>query len=88
MAKTYQDGLVKGYELGVKEGKQEALIELQKNNPNKDLPSNEVLFRIFKLFFVFELYDRKNCSIYINQYEHYANYITKHWNKDYQKNQT
>ena len=83
MAKTYQDGLVKGYELGVKGGKQEALIELQKNNPNKDLPSNEVLFRIFKLLFECEQNDRKNCSIYMNQYEYYANYITKHWNKDY-----
>ena len=30
MAKTYQDGLVKGYKMGVKEGKQEALVELQK----------------------------------------------------------
>lgn len=35
MEKTYQYGLVKGYKIGVKEGKQEALIELQKNNPNK-----------------------------------------------------
>ena len=31
MAKTYQDGLVRGYKMGVKEGKQEALVELQKN---------------------------------------------------------
>ena len=31
MAKTYQDGLVKGYKMGeVKESKQEALVELQK----------------------------------------------------------
>lgn len=30
MGKTYQDGLVKGYKMGIKEGKQEALIELQK----------------------------------------------------------
>ena len=49
MAKTYQDGLVKGFKMGVKEGKQEALVELQKNNPNKDSPSNEVLLRIIKL---------------------------------------
>ena len=83
MAKTYQDGLVKGYELGVKEGKQEAMVELQKNNPSKDLPSNEVLFKIFKLLFECEENDRKTCSAYMNQYEHYANYITKHWNKDY-----
>ena len=79
MAKTYQDGLVKGYKMGVKEGKQEALVELQKNNPNKDLPSNEVLFRIFEL-----LHECKenDSSCYMNQYEHYANYITKHWNEE------
>ena len=83
MAKTYQDGWVKGYKLGVKEGKQEALVELQKkNNPNKDLPSNGVLFKIFKLLFECEENDIKTCSCYINQYEHYANYITKHWNKE------
>ena len=82
MAKTYQDGLVKGYELGVKEGKQEALVELQKNNPNKDLPSNEALFRIFKLLFECEENDRKTCSCYMNQYEHYAKYIAKHWEKE------
>ena len=82
MVKTYQDGLVKGYELGVKEGKQEAMVELQKNNPNKDLPSNEVLFRIFKLLFECEQNDRKTCSVYMNQYEHYANYIIKHWDKE------
>ena len=80
--KTYQDGLVKGYKLGVKEGKQEALIELQKNNPNKDLPSNRVLFRIFKLLLECIENDKKTCSCYMNQYEHYASYITKNWNKE------
>ena len=79
MAKTYQDGLVRGYKMGVKEGKQEALVELQKNNPNKDLPSNEVLFRIFELLHECKAND---CSCYMNQYEHYANYITKHWDKE------
>ena len=61
MAKTYQDGLVKGYKMGwgVKESKQEALVELQKNNFNKDLPSNEVLFRIFKLLLECKENDRK-----------------------------
>ena len=82
MAKTYQDGLVSGFKMGVKKGKQEALVELQKNNSNKDLPSNEVLFRIFKLLFECEENDIKTCSCYINQYEHYANYIPKHWNKE------
>ena len=79
MAKTYQDGLVRGYKIGVKEGKQEALVELQKNNPNKDLPSNEVLFRIFELLHKCK---ENDCSCYMNQYEHYANYITKHWDKE------
>ena len=79
MAKTYQDGLVRGYKMGVKEGKQEALVELQKNNPNKDLPSNGVLFRIFELLHKCK---ENDCSCYMNQYEHYANYITKHWNKE------
>ena len=79
MAKTYQDGLVRGYKMGVKEGKQEALVELQKNNPNKDLPSNEVLFRIFELLHKCK---ENDCSCYMNQYEHYANYITKHWDKE------
>ena len=79
MAKTYQDGLVRGYKMGVKEGKQETLVELQKNNPNKDLPSNEVLFRIFELLHKCK---ENDCSCYMNQYEHYANYITKHWDKE------
>ena len=79
MAKTYQDGLVRGYKMGVKEGKQEALVELQKNNPNKDLPSNEVLFRIFELLHKCK---ENDCSCYMNQYEHYANYIIKHWDKE------
>ena len=79
MAKTYQDGLVKGYKMGVKDGKQEALVALQKNNPNKDLPSNEVLFRIFELLHKCK---ENDCSCYMNQYEHYANYITKHWDKE------
>ena len=79
MAKTYQDGLVRGYKMGVKEGKQEALVGLQKNNPNKDLPSNEVLFRIFELLHKCK---ENDCSCYMNQYEHYANYITKHWDKE------
>ena len=74
--------LFKGYKRGFKEGKQEALVELQKNNPNKDLPSNEVLFRIFELLHECKENDSKTCSCYMNQYEHYANYITKHWNKE------
>ena len=79
--KTYADGLVNGHRIGFEEGRQEALVEFQKNNPNKDLPSNEVLYRIFKLLFECEENDRKTSSCYMNQYEHYANYITKNWNK-------
>jgi hypothetical protein len=78
---TYADGLVKGHRIGFERGRKEALVELQKNNPNKDLPSNEVLYRIFKLLFECEENDRKSSSCYMNQYEHYANYITKNWNK-------
>lgn len=26
--------------------------------------------------------DSKTCSCHMNQYEHYSNYITKHWNKE------
>lgn len=81
MDKTYTDGLVKGHKIGFEKGRQEALIEFQKNNPNKDLPSNEVLYKIFKLLFECEENDRKTSSCYMNQYEHYANYITKNWNK-------
>ena len=58
-------------------------IKKTKNNYNKDLPSNEVLFMIFKLLFECEDNDKKKTSsCYMNQYEHYANYITKYWNKE------
>ena len=78
---TYANGLVRGHKIGFEKGRQEALIEFQKNNSNKDLPSNEVLYKIFKLLFECKENDRKTSSCYMNQYEHYANYITKNWNK-------
>lgn len=76
------DSYIKGYKIGVEEGKREALIEFQKENPNKDLPSNEVLYKIFKLLYECEENDRKTNSIYMNHYEHVANYITKNWKID------
>lgn len=73
---------IKGYKAGIEEGRREALIAFQKDNPNKDLPSNEVLYRIFKLLYECEENDRKTCSVYMNYYEHLANYITKNWERD------
>ena len=38
---------------------------------------------IFKLLFECEDNDKKKTSsCYMNQYEHYANYMTKYWNKE------
>lgn len=70
---------IKGYKVGVEDGKREALLEFQKENPNKDLPSNDVLFKIFKL--LFEYQERNRSTLYFNQYEAYANYITANWEK-------
>jgi len=70
---------LRGYNIGVEEGKREALIEYQKENPNKDLPSNETLYKIFELLFGYMENNRN--SIHMNQYEVYANYITANWNK-------
>ena len=75
------DNLIKGYKKGVEDGRREALIEFQKNNPNKDLPSNEILYKIFKLLYECEENDKKSSSVYMNYYEHLANYITKNWEK-------
>ena len=71
------NSFIKGYKIGIEDGKREALIEFQKENPNKDLPSNEVLYKIFKLLYECEENDRKTSTIYMNHYEHIANYITK-----------
>ena len=76
------DSFIKGYKIGVEDGKQDALVEFQKNNPNKDLPSNDTLYKIFRLLFECEENDRKSSSCYMNQYEHYANYVTKNWKRD------
>ncbi len=69
---------LRGFNYGVERGKREALIEYQKTNPNKDLPSNDVMYKIFELLFE---YIENNNSLYMNQYEAYANYITENWNK-------
>ena len=39
----------KGYEIGVHDGRDKALLELQDLNEKSDLPSNETLYRIFDL---------------------------------------
>ena len=84
MNKRVEDvnSFIKGYKIGVENGKRDALIEFQKENPNKDLPSNEVLYKIFKLLHECEENDKKTSSIYMNHYEHVANYITKNWERD------
>ena len=82
-AKNTNDFL-RGYNYGVECGKREALIEFQKENPNKDLPSNEVLYHIFDLWFESQIVDEETCSVYMNSYEHHANYITTHWNDEKQ----
>ena len=76
------DSFVKGYKIGLKDGKRDALVEFQKTNPNKGLPSNETLHKIFKLLFECQEVDRKTCSVYMNQYERYTNYITENWEKE------
>lgn len=70
----------KGYEIGFHDGKEQAKIELQESNANTDLPSNDTLYKIFDLLFDCKENDHKTSSCYINSYEHYASYITRHWN--------
>ena len=55
--------------------------ELQKQNTNTDLPSNETLYKIFDLLFECQDKDQQTCSAYMNAFEHYANYITVNWDK-------
>ena len=73
---------VKGYKIGLAHGKRDALVEFQKENPVKGLPSNEVLFKIFRLLFECKELDEKTSSCYMNQYEHYADYVVTHWEQD------
>lgn len=82
MPKNNINDYLKGYKYGVECGKQEALIEFQKENPNKDLPLNDVLYRIFDLWFECQIADEMTSSVYMNSYERYANYITTHWNDE------
>ena len=79
--KTYTDGLLNGYNRGFEQGKKEALIELQKENTNTELPSNETLYKIFRLLFEHREILRKTATVYMNQYESDANYITQNWHK-------
>lgn len=72
---------VKSYQKGFEEGKREAMKELQKQNTNTDLPSNETLYKIFNLLFDCQDKDQQTSSCYMNAYEHYANYITVNWDK-------
>lgn len=71
--------LLRGYCIGIEDGKREALQELQKNNRNTDLPSNETLHKIFGL--LFEYMGNNRSSVHMNQYDVYARYITENWNK-------
>lgn len=73
------DEFKKGYEIGVHDGRDKALLELQDLNEKSDLPSNETLYRIFDLLFECQENDHKTSSCYMDTYTHYANYITKHW---------
>lgn len=73
---------LRDYNYGLERGKLETLVEYQKENPNKDLPCNEVLYRIFDLWFECQHNDEETNSVGMNSYEHYANYITTHWNKE------
>ena len=79
------DSLVKGYRIGFKEGKEEALIELQKENKNTDLPSNETLKKIFKLWFESKKEMEMTHSVYMNEWERHINYITKNWERKDEK---
>lgn len=72
---------IKGYRNGFEDGKKEALIELQKQNTNTDLPSNQTLFKIFRLVIEKKEIDEKSCSCYINPWDGYCDYIVKNWDR-------
>ena len=80
-AKNPNDFL-RGYNYGRECGKQEALIEYQKENPNQELPSNEILYKIFDLLFECQIRDEETSSVFMNSYEHYANFITTNWERE------
>lgn len=73
---------LKGYKIGFQHGEESALIKFQQSNKNTDLPSNETMFKIFNLLFECQKKDEETSSVYMNQYERYANYITKNWDKN------
>ncbi len=78
-ASKIRDHYVRGYMYGFEDGKREAVKELQKENKNTDLPSNETLKKIFKLLFDCMERDRKTSSVYMNAYDRYVDYITLNW---------
>lgn len=82
MASVRPQDYLKGYKIGFEDGKKEAMLEVQKLNENTSIPSNETMFRIFRLLFECQEIDRQTSSCYMNQYEHYANYITLNWAKE------
>lgn len=75
-----KDDFSRGLQLGIAKGRIEALEEFQTNNPLKDLPNDETLFKIFKLLFECRKRDQSINSVYMNPYSRYAEYIRQHWN--------
>jgi len=76
---TNQEDYIKGYKKGVEDGKKDAMIKLQEMNFNEGLPSNETLYKIFELLEKVKKQDADSHSLYMNAWEHYANYITQNW---------
>lgn len=74
------DDYLSGYKRGLIDGKNEALVKLQENNKNTDLPSNETLYKIFSLYETADRKMKESCSCYMNRYEYYAGEIAKNWN--------
>lgn len=74
------NSFLQGYNAGLTKGKEDALLEYQRNNPVKDLPSKETLFKIFKLLFESKKQLEKTNTVFANMYDYYADYITTHWN--------
>lgn len=73
---------LKGYKLGVKEGKNDALVELQKTNTNDELPSNDVLKKIIQKALECKNHIEQTHSLYINEYQVICDYVVKNWEKE------
>lgn len=73
-----RDLYIEGYRMGLLKGRNEAMIEFQKQNNHHDLPSNKALDRVFELL---QEYERTNrFEVHFNEMERRKNYITTHWN--------